>query len=448
VNAALGPLLFLGGFAALFFSVDFLRKRLALDAELSRKLFHIGGGLISLALPLAFDNLPLVLSLMLIASISLLSLRYIPFLRQRYGKVLGGVERLSLGELYFPISVAVLYAFARHNYALYAIPLLTLTFADSIAALIGTRYAKASYGTTEGTKSWEGSVGFFSAAFLCAHVPLLLLTNTGRLECLLVAAMLGLLSTMLEGFAWGGLDNLFVPVGTLVLLRALLRMNSVELAFNLVLGLLLCALTLYFGRKTSLNVGALMGGFFLCFCIWLLADWRWIVIPILAFATYRILSPSNDWELRRAHNFHVVLFIMAGGLVWAMLALLGDPRLPWFFGFATQFAAQLALIVLLRFQINRDPGRVLTRALRASALILAAYLLLVAVWGGLSWPRSAIETLLALSCTSLIAWAYSRRSHPDPDLDATDMENWRRQCGYSSAAALLAFFVSIALWSF
>src|SRR5918911_5165824 len=135
-------------------------------AELSRKLMHISLGLLTASFPWLFDDVWPVLVLCSIIVLWLLALRYLPALGSRLGGVIHAVERRSLGELYFPISAAVLFVVAQGDRLLYCVPILILTLADTAAALIGKQYGHWKYTTPEGTrKSAEGSVAFFMVAF-------------------------------------------------------------------------------------------------------------------------------------------------------------------------------------------------------------------------------------------------------------------------------------------
>jgi phytol kinase len=74
---------------------------------------------------------------------------------------------------------------------LFVIPMLVLSLADAVAALIGISYGRLRYESTDGIKSAEGSAAFFCAAFFSVHVPLLLFTQVGRAETLLISLVLG-----------------------------------------------------------------------------------------------------------------------------------------------------------------------------------------------------------------------------------------------------------------
>ncbi|WP_054696225.1 diacylglycerol/polyprenol kinase family protein [Geotalea toluenoxydans] len=183
----LGILLVTVVLGAVMAGLKLISARCNLHPESSRKSVHILMGLVTLSFPWLFKESWPVLLLAGIAVAALMGTRLIGPLREQFGGVLHGVARSSRGELYFPLAVAALFLLSESSPLLYVIPLLTLTLADAVAALVGVRYGQHRYATSEGTKSAEGSLAFFAVAFLSAHLPLLLLSNTGRAESLLIA---------------------------------------------------------------------------------------------------------------------------------------------------------------------------------------------------------------------------------------------------------------------
>src|SRR5262249_1979590 len=156
-----------------------------LHPELARKIVHMGMGGVTLTFPWLFHEAWPVLLLAGVSILGLLALRVVGSLKSALGSVLGGVSRVSLGELYFPLAVRVLFVLFLGGpdgervprIILYAAPILLLTLADAAAALIGVSYGRLHYVTADGVKSWEGSLACFTCAFFCAHVPLLLGTQ-------------------------------------------------------------------------------------------------------------------------------------------------------------------------------------------------------------------------------------------------------------------------------
>ena len=131
----------LAAFMALFVGLRLYAQAAAAKPETTRKMFHAGSGVLTLAFPFLFHELwPVLLltgaSLLLIASV-----KFVPALRTRYGGVANRVDRTTLGEIYFPVSVALLFWLTRGaTPLLFVIPILMLTFADATCALVGSRY--------------------------------------------------------------------------------------------------------------------------------------------------------------------------------------------------------------------------------------------------------------------------------------------------------------------
>lgn len=126
--------------------------------ELVRKLLHVGMGLTTLSFPWLFDAAWPVLTLAGLSVVVLLSLRWVRYLKESMGGVLAGVQRVSLGEVYFPLAVAILFVLFRREredvppllpplqrggeggVMLYCIPILLLTLADATAGIARLRH--------------------------------------------------------------------------------------------------------------------------------------------------------------------------------------------------------------------------------------------------------------------------------------------------------------------
>lgn len=220
-----------------------------LAPETSRKLFHLGGGLTTLALPWMFAEVWPVLLLTAITVPALLALKHVRRLRDGLGDVLYGVTRPSLGEVYFPLSACLLFVLAHDRPLLYAVPLLLLTVADPAAAIVGSHFGSLQYVTRDGHKSLEGSLAFFTVAFLGTAGALLLAGPTAGVAVPGVALTLALLLTLVEAISWRGLDNLLIPVTGFIFLESLMDSNLVALLVSvLLIAAILGALTIPWGQ--------------------------------------------------------------------------------------------------------------------------------------------------------------------------------------------------------
>ncbi len=311
--------------------------------EWVRKLLHMGMGLVTLTFPWLFNSPLPIIALGIGAIAFLCSLKKIPYLHQRLGKVTASVARTSWGELYFPLAIVLVFTFSQENPIYYLIPILILTLADAVAALIGVSYGFHTYSTSEGRKSAEGSIAFFTVAFLSTHIPLLLLTETGRAETLLIALILGLQVMVVEAISWQGLDNLFIPLGGLIMLKLLLPMETHALGFRLVLTLILGTIIFSWRHRTTLNDSAVLGTAWLGYLIWILGNWQWFIPPLVLFLAYSFLCPWTRQYPQRSHDIRAVLSIGATGLFWLLLAKFqGIPI--YFYPYTLAFAAHLAII--------------------------------------------------------------------------------------------------------
>jgi phytol kinase len=230
--------------------------RRAGGAEFSRKMLHVAMGLLLCPLPWLFDRFWPVGLLCLTYVALLIARRYLAALDNHVAGVIDGVGRKSVGEFLFPITVALLFALAGSDRVAYLAPMLILTFSDAAAAVIGRRYGMCPYPAPGGCKSIEGSLAFAITAFALAHLSLLFMGSTGRLESVLLAIVIALTLTVVEAFVTGGWDNLLVPVGGWALLKTFTHSSSATLALlaaGAMMGVL--ALIVLYSLVPSLSIG-------------------------------------------------------------------------------------------------------------------------------------------------------------------------------------------------
>jgi len=360
-----------------------VRARFDWHAEVMRKLSHIGMGLASLSFAWLFTEPWPVLILGGMAFATLAALRWIPWVRSQVGVVVHGVNRASGGDLYFPIASTGLFLLADGDRILYAIPILTLTLADAVAALIGIQYGRMKYESADGLpKSIEGSIAFFLVAFLASHIPLLLFTNTGRTESLLIGLMFGMLLMLLEAISWRGLDNILVPLGGFVLLRAFLTLQAPALFARLVVTTLLLALVLGLRRKKSLDDPAMLVGVLVGYVSWSAGGWTWLVPPLVLFVIYNVIFPKNIARREHPHDIVAVFTVTSTGLIWLALSR-AFGRADLYYPYTLNFAATLVFIGITWYGDYRRSASA-AEVVAATALVswitfLLPYLTLVSV---------------------------------------------------------------------
>lgn len=321
--------------------------------ELVRKLLHVGMGLVTLSFPWVFSSPWPVVLLAGMSIALLLGVKLYKPLKQELGSVTDGVGRDSFGEIYFPLSVALLFILSAGDAILFGIPMLVLTLADAVAALIGVRYGLLRYTTSEGQKSAEGSIAFFTVAFLSTHIPLLLLTDTGRAHTLMISLTLGLLVMLLEAIAWQGLDNLFIPLGGFIMLTLYLDMDVNALFARVCVTLILVIFTLSWRDRTTLNDSAILGAAFVGYLSWALGDWHWLISPLILFFSYTILCPWTKQYPQRRYNILAVLGVSCTCLLWVVLAKIFHHS-EFFYPYTLACAAN---VVIIDIAVPKEHGK-------------------------------------------------------------------------------------------
>lgn len=430
---------------ALGLSLWLLRRRLDLHPELLRKGMHIGTGLICLCLPLWFATPWPVLTLAGVALIALLGLRLLPADGQGLASVLHGVGRRSAGELYFPLSVVALFLFSGDEVIFYLIPILVLTLADAVAALVGLRYGLSRYRAEEGYKSAEGSMAFFLVAFMATHVPLLLFTDMARLDTLLLALIIGLLVMMLEAMAWRGLDNLFIPLGTWALLQTYHEANSAALIEVLVVTVLLIVVVMVWRRRTTLTDSSLFAAILVGYAAWAVGGLMWLLPPLALFLTYTGLVRFG--HQRVTHDVRAVGAITGAGLI-CLLAQVLVPGESFYVAWVTAFAAQLAMIGIARIHGNTEHGqrgRIWAQSTLQGWGIVVVPTTLLGSAGAEIWQYLLGGALL----TGLAAGLFQ---HLQPQIEncPRDADRWWRQGllgGLAALAAGVLMFAGAPFWT-
>jgi phytol kinase len=417
-------------FLALFGSLQALTRLTSARPETTRKMFHTGSGALTLTFPFLFRETWPVLLLTGASALLVTAVKLLPALRDRFGSVAHRVERPTSGELYFPISVALLFCLTHgSDPLLFVVPILMLTLADATCALVGARYGLTRY--VGASKSVEGSVAFVAVAFLCVHVPLLLWSETGRAESLLIAATLALLVMLLEGSAWRGLDNLFIPIGGYFLLRAYLPLGAAALVPRLIVTIALVALIVFARRRTTLGDDSLVAGAFLCYVAWAVMGWPWLVGPLAIVVGYRWLSPATPDNSRRMHDVPAVLSVWAPAIGWLALARAdGEPAM--LFPYTVVFGAHLAMFGTSRLGLqfpNTPLAMLFWRAVVTSwAIVMVPYLVVTgAAASNLIGAAGAIGAIAAGAAVFVCVEPAIRDAPQTP-----------RRWLYQSAAATLA----------
>lgn len=427
---------------AIFLSLWVWQRRTAPHPEIPRKLAHIGMGVVTLSFPWLFRDVWPVWTLAILATSGLLAAHYSQPLRQGIGAVVNAVARRSAGDMYFPLAVAILFTLTGGSPLFYCVPLMLLVFSDAAAALIGVRYGRTPYSTTDGFKSVEGSIAFFVIGYFCTHIPLLLGSETGRAESLLIAGTLALLVTLMEGIAWAGLDNLIVPLAAFLLLRIFVHLDlyALTLRFGIAMGLVAGVLMLR--HRAALIGDGLLGAALFGYAAWALGGRDWLLIPMTVFISYPLLSPPTAGNTQPIHGIAAVLGVCFGPALWLFLSQFGHwPALiqP----FALAFCAHLAIIAYVRYRYDY-PKRSARSLLVASTCLawLIVYLPLLVAQG---FPTTLLTGMALAPVGVLIALVGFSKLQPGLENCPSDALRWVRQGALATFGSLVGLVPGLVI---
>lgn len=212
-------------FLGLFALAELLYRHFKVHAEHSRKLVHVGTGLLTLLFPLMLRSHWEVM--FLCASFAL-----ILFGSQRLHLLpsINAIKRYSHGSLCYPL--AVWFSFwtyeqmAQQSGTLFPplyyfyLPVLTMALGDPAAALVGRKWPLVKFRVGSGTKSLGGMLAFCCAAFLLVGGFLYFAPPAGMpLErMLLTAGVISVVACLAEALTPWGLDNITIPLIVIVVL--------------------------------------------------------------------------------------------------------------------------------------------------------------------------------------------------------------------------------------
>lgn len=373
--------------------------------EHTRKFAHVMAGITCLSFAYVIQNHWIVLLLV------------VSFVILMYGTKKAGllnaihdIDRPSSGAIYFPVAVYATYMLSSMYDVphFYVISILVLTISDSLAALIGVGYGSKRYQVeSKQQKSLEGTTVFFLTTFLIAHLGLLLLSDTGRLESVLCALLVALLVTAFESISVGGADNLFIPLGSWLVLMKCTNMPVVDILTDFaILGVVFIAFLVALRvPRPKLGSTGLIGITLLGYSAWVLVGFHWfliVLLGVLLFSQFRLIyerTPKTREILRIKPIFYV-------GVLPCFWILVADLRTEWQSILLLPFIISLVSQFSISWHRNsRQYGRALERfypssITRARSVVRAFVLMLLFV------PlQFAFETEIPMAYTMLIGFA-------------------------------------------
>ena len=333
-----------GIYLLVFFIGETVRRLIPSNTEISRKAIHLLGGLIAISFPYLFVSHWTVLAL----SVSFCAIVLITK-KKDILKSVHDVERKSYGGICYPAAIYLIFLLSSTKPVIYCISILIMAVSDTMAALVGRKYGVIKFDVEGNLKSIEGSITFFFITFLCIHLPLLLLTNIGRTESVLIAFIIALLVTGFEAVSLSGSDNIIVPFTTYFILAKFIDqpLNVVVWQTELLLILIAAGIIMYIPLRLS-KASGLIVMIILNYAALSLCSFHWFLPLFLSQILYYLLILSfvhyEGKEKVASFQVKVLLYIGIIPAIFLFIASTHKGHMYVYLPYLTSITAQLAII--------------------------------------------------------------------------------------------------------
>lgn len=383
---------------ALMAIVRQVARSFALSAEMQRKIIHVAVGTSSLFFPLVFSGPLPVIVLILCALAVMFWLRWSGQRAGGLGDVLHSVKRPSYGEIYLALSVAFLFLMSQGAPVLYVLPLLVITLSDTASALVGTSYGRMRFAVSDGSKSWEGVIAFFTVTWICGMIVLLLMSDTARLNVIVLSFLIAGFCALVEADSWRGLDNLFVPIGAHLLLARHLGTDPVILLLVTIAFVIAVGLAIRYSRRLGISKHAARAYTINLFLLLAVTSPVNAILPLIVIVMHVLARKNNpcrsktpDLDLLAASTGVSLLWLFAG-------SALGTSVITLFNLTFAGVAVILAVLAVTGDGMGRRWLLVLAPFVSAVALVAVGVFSAnpaAAQWYDPSWPPIVAEIVIA-----------------------------------------------------
>ena len=187
-----------------FFTIEFIKVSFLLRAENSRKLVHVGSCLIVCTMPFFIDKIGIMILSGLFIVLFVLSRNFGIF------SSIHEVSRKTIGEFSMAAGVGISAAVLLPSGIIaFVYGMLILSFADTSANIIGSKWKIWEFKIMSQSKSIGGSTAFFLCSIMISYFTAHYVGLDIKLDMLLIFC---LILTLIEAVHIFGLDNLTIPV--------------------------------------------------------------------------------------------------------------------------------------------------------------------------------------------------------------------------------------------
>jgi len=192
----------------LLFVVEIIKRKLKTSNDLSRRLAHVGAGVINIAAPLFVSHIAIIIVNIAFAGLLLAGRN------TSYFSSVQTTTRRTYGDVYFPLGIIAAAALLLpENVAAFQYGVAIMGISDALAGFVGERWGKKKINLLGNPKTLTGALVFYFSS--------LVITFIFAPQLIPMVFVLPLVLTTVEFALIYGLDNLILPVVSGLLFLAL-----------------------------------------------------------------------------------------------------------------------------------------------------------------------------------------------------------------------------------
>lgn len=209
-------------------------------------------------------------------------------------------EYRTYGIALFPLAFAVLLFIPAFNSTIIVYAVLILGISDALAGITGEYFGKQKIVFLSENKSWAGFIAFYISALVISFFYF----NNFSLQGILFCFVIALLPALTELFSFRGSDNFTVPLFTAAWVVIVLKSETRQLEYILLLIIVFAALALFAVRKKWLTVSGAVAACWMALLLYSTGGYKAFIGPGIFLISGSLLSklnkPATEKEGRNA----------------------------------------------------------------------------------------------------------------------------------------------------
>lgn len=179
--------------------VEVLKRKSFISNDLSRRLAHIGAGVINIVAPLFVSHVAIIIVNVLFTGLLLVGRN------TDYFSSIQTTNRKTYGDVYFPLGIIVAaVVLLPDNVTAFQYGVAIMGISDALAGFVGERWGRKAVSIFNNPKTLLGALVFYVSSLVITFILVP--------QFLPVVFILPLILTIVEFFLVFGLDNLILPI--------------------------------------------------------------------------------------------------------------------------------------------------------------------------------------------------------------------------------------------